>query len=97
MKVHTDDLYCPICFFRFTTYGFPCSLLMDLVLGHYMEQKPLTFNDSELHDRLFKIPLEFLEKKGFLISTEFNAERIQVIPNLSKCIIDEHRSRFCWC
>ncbi len=106
MKTRSDCHICPTCSFRISTYGFPCQMMIDLAIGHYMENKPLKFNDGELHDRLFKIPLQYLEKKGFLVSTEIDDIHIQVLPNLLKSSQSspnppndsgDIERRFCWC
>jgi hypothetical protein len=70
---------------------------MDLACGYFLEQKKLTIHDLEIYDRIFKIPLQFMEEKGFLVSTEINSFHIQILPNLRTGIYDSCTGRFCWC
>lgn len=97
MKTRHNPCLCPNCEDKIVSYGYPCIILMDLVTAYFLKSVSLTFNDRDNHDRQFKLPLEFLEKKGFLVSTEVDESDIQILPNFSKCDFDRHKSRFCWC
>lgn len=104
MKTRSNVHMCPKCFYLLQAYGYPCSSLIDLALGHYVRNIPLTFTENS-HE-LFQKPLAFLEKKGFLLSTEISNNSIQILPNLSKsCHLspnstndsEDNERRFCWC
>jgi len=105
-KTSINAHICPSCQFKINTYGYPCSSLFELAMSHYERRIPLTINSENFYDRLFRQPLEYMEKKGYLISTEIDAVNIQILPNLSKpCHLlpnspndsgDQER-RFCWC
>lgn len=79
--------------------------MMDLVLGHYVQNRPLIFTETS-DEKLLQIPLQYLEKKAFLISTEISEFRIQILPNMLKSRQSSsnppnHREGnercFCWC
>ncbi len=89
MKINSNVSFCRVCSEKISILGYPCSSLMELVLDLYFQSIPFTFHDGNENDRIFKIPLEFLETKGFILSTEVEDEWIQVIPKLS--------GRLCWC
>ena len=97
MKIRTFAHICPICSYKVSTYGYPCTVLIELAIAHYLKKSPLTFNDRDYNDRLFKIPLQYLETKGFLISTECDDIHIQILPNMREAFYDEQEKRFCWC
>lgn len=105
MKTRSNVDICPTCFYRLQTYGYPCSSMMDLALGHYVQNRPLIFTETA-DEKLLQIPLQYLEKKGFLISTEISEFRIQILPNMLKNGQSSPNSpndsgpqerRFCWC
>jgi hypothetical protein len=97
MKIKLKPSFCKHCEFKISTYGYPCKLLMDLACGHYLESKKLTFSDVSYDDKIIKTPLSFLEKKGFLISTEVSENMVQIIPTTSKCLVFPDSWQFCWC
>ncbi len=106
MKTRSNVHICPTCQFRINTYGYPCSSLLELAIDHYMQNIPLTINDELFYDRVFKIPLQYLEKKGFLVSTEISDIHIQILPNMLKSNQsapnppndgEGNERRFCWC
>jgi hypothetical protein len=70
---------------------------MELILDLYFESIPFTYHDGNENDRIFKVPLEFLESKGFILSTEVEYEWIQVIPKFNKNNINNHSKALCWC
>ncbi len=92
MKIRSKIPLCRKCSKKISTLGYPCNSLMELILELYMQKIPFTFHDGNKNDRIFKTPLQFLEKKGYIISTEIAEKWVQVIPNLSKC-----KKGFCWC
>jgi hypothetical protein len=89
--------FCEICRAKISNYGYPCNALMDLVCSHYLQNKTLTINYREIHDRLLKIPLEYMEKKGFIISTEISKDSLQILPNIPKKDLESPQNGFCWC
>ena len=97
MKIKVKPSFCKHCEYKISLYGYPCVLLMDLACGYYMESKKLTFSEVLHDDKIFKSPLHFLEKKGYLISTEKNYNMVQIIPNVSNCLVFPDSCTFCWC
>lgn len=105
MKTRSNVDICPSCFYRLQTYGYPCSSMMDLALGHYVQNRPLIFTEIS-DEKLLQIPLQYLEKKGFLVSTEISNVHIQILPNMFKSSQSSsnppndgegNERRFCWC
>lgn len=96
-NLNIDPYLCDECYYKIATYGYPCVLLMDLALAYYLSQEKLLISDKDIHDRIYKTPLIFLESKGFLISTEIDDQKLQILPNLSKCSHDRQKNWFCWC
>lgn len=97
MEIRLDAHICSTCANSISLYGYPCRNLIDLACSYYLNQKTLTFTDREINDPLFKTPLQFLERKGFLISTEIGENQIQIIPRNSKNSYEYGDMRFCWC
>jgi hypothetical protein len=97
MDIKIGPYICQHCAFKIDVYGFPCLVLMDLICAYYLNNIPFTFNSENDYEIIFKQPNKFLEKKGFLVSTEINDKDIQVLPNMRKCHLDRHTGRFCWC
>ncbi len=97
MKIKVTPCFCKLCEFRISTYGYPCVLLIDMACGYYLESKKLIFSDVASDDKIFKTPLSYLERKGYLISTETNNGMVQIIPNMSNCTMEAYTLRFCWC
>jgi len=97
MKIHSQSHVCPLCLDRIIKLGYPCSSLMEICVDLYSKSIPFTYQDDDQNERIFKIPLDFLEKKGFVISTEIEANWIQIIPNLSKSHHSNFERGLCWC
>jgi hypothetical protein len=70
---------------------------MDLTCANYINNEKLIISDVDVHEKLFKIPLQYLEEKGFVVSTEIDDIHIQILPNMRKGFLDRYRSLFCWC
>jgi len=96
MKIRQNPYICPICYFKISLYGCPCAWLVDLVSTYYFHDAAFIFSEIESLDPCFKKPLEFLEKKGFLISSDIQQNSIQVMPNLSKCYVNQENQTLCW-
>ena len=79
--------------------------MMDLALGHYVQNRPLIFTETS-DEKLLQIPLQYLEAKGYLVSTEISDVHIQILPNMLKSSqsspnppndSESNERRFCWC
>ena len=97
MKLKPNPYICSNCYEKIALLGWPCAFIMDFVSVHYIHQTPFIFSQSESNDPSFKLPLEYMEKKGYVISTESDDNSIQIIPNMSKCLHDATSKTLCWC
>lgn len=97
MKTTRSIHICPVCQFRINTYGYPCSSLLELSIDYHSRNIPLTINENLIYDRLFKVPLQYMEAKGFLVSTEISDTHVQILPNLRKGRHDDEKGYLCWC
>ena len=93
MKIYSKSPVCSACSNKIASLGHPCSSLMELAIDLYLESIPFTYKDGDENERIFKIPLDYLEQKGFVLSTEIGEGWVQIVPNLSKC----RNKRMCWC
>jgi len=96
MKNLTHPYLCNICFLRVNEYGFPCQLVLEMVIAFLLEDKKFIFRDNH-EDIYYKAPIAFLEGKGILVSTEIDKGFIQVLPNVSTCTFKSDQHKFCWC
>lgn len=97
MEIRQNACICPDCDFRISTYGQPCSRLMELVANAYLNETSFILTQRESDDFAYKLPLQFMERNGFVVSTDGHNNCIQILPNLLKCSHDRQRSVLCWC
>lgn len=79
-------LYCKECQDEIWDYGAPASVLYESVFKHCLKKKkPLVLTAMDIFCIDGKMPLvEFLERKGYLITTEYHKNAIAIWP-ASKC------------
>lgn len=97
MEIRQNACICPDCEFRISTYGHPCSRLINLVVNAYFNETSFILTHRESDDFAFKLPLQFLERNGFVVSTDTQNNSIQILPNLFKCRHDRYSGVLCWC
>ena len=88
---------CDDCTYKFITLGSPCVALINLTCSYYRYCKLLTYDEHYAPDVAIAGPLNFMEKKGFVISSEIDTHRVAILPNFKTCVYDEERNKFCWC
>lgn len=80
---------CKECLLELTSYGELCSnLFLNLIL---QSEWMLNGNESMTYLELGHegVVMRFLEKKGYVITTECGNEFINAIPNMTRCFINE--------
>jgi len=97
MKLKQNPHICSDCYDKISSLGFPCTILVDLAVGYFLQQKFYILTEQHVDDYMYKQPLLYLERKGYLVSTENDDNSIQIIPNLSKCSQDYTTGYLCWC
>ena len=87
---------CEDCRSRFFNYGYMCSDVMNIIIATHFAQVLTVYNDF-FEDKGFLSTIKFLERKGYLISTEVETGFCGVRLNDKKYVFDEDNVTICWC
>ncbi len=85
------NLICADCKSRVKGYGFICYDVLEQVCRDAITEQYSVYHGEEGMDTL----IEFLEKKGLLISTDIHDNLILLLPNTRHGI--QCKNVFCWC
>src|SRR5690606_32507972 len=87
---------CEECETRFYDYGFICLPVMQVITEKYFSDMSVIYDDF-FHDRGFLSSVKFLERKGFLVSTEIENRACVVKLNKSTFSFNNELNTVCWC
>ncbi len=96
-KIINPSFICENCSQTISEYGYPCIELINMVCAYHRYCKQLTYDENYEPDSAIIQPLLFLESKGYLVSTDIENDKIEILPNFSRCKFDEETNKFCWC
>ncbi len=91
---------CSDCNERLGSFGMSCQILCEKSCLYCVEGIPFLIdenNPSSHFDSLFRNALMFLERKGYLVSTEEDEDLVLVRPNFKSALWDDDFECFCWC
>jgi len=88
-----DQLICDECHSNIESLGEPC-LDMIYMICHHTKLKHLVLYDDRKSERWVRTTAQFLEKKGYLISTDRKEE---IIVRPSPHSWNESKQFYCWC
>lgn len=91
---------CPKCSATALTYGYPAYLLLERACEALLKKEFLIFDDflsTELLTGSVKQVLNFMEHKGYLLSTEISSCHVAIIPNITRAWFHPEIEAFCWC
>ncbi len=88
---------CPHCVDRIKKYGSPCYFLLESALEAYLEDQILVFDEDDFNDIFNKSPSAFLERKGYILTTEIDKSLIAVTPSAEPWNYENGEFGFCWC
>jgi hypothetical protein len=94
-KTETMKL-CFDCQNRFYNYGYMCSEVIDMIYKSHLCSINTMYHDF-LEDKGFLSTIKFLERKGYLISTECEGGFCYVKLNDAKFIYNQDTQVICWC
>jgi hypothetical protein len=102
MRIYGKELsviqICECCHDIVSNYSYECCALLEIACDAYSLGKFFAVLDvrsfSDENKSLFKA-LRFLERKGYLISTEMSEKILVVVPNVTKALF--HEDVICWC
>ncbi len=89
--------YCEVCEKRLRSYGDFAFELFDLICYHYLMDNVFEVS-SDIHDMThgYLALIHFLERKGFIVSTESSQSCLQIKPlGLSYSNLGNHELLFC--
>lgn len=96
-EISNMSLLCEKCSQTIAEYGYPCVALINLACAYHRYCKQLTYDENYAPDAAISQPLLFLESKGYLVSTDIESHKVEIIPNFYRCHFDEEANKFCWC
>lgn len=96
MKDAANICMCQECRARFFNYGYMCSDVMNIIIATHFAEVLTLYNDF-FEDKGFLSTIKFLERKGYLISTEVESGFCGVRLNDKKYEFDEENLTICWC
>lgn len=89
---------CDDCYSRIEKYGHPCTSIMIIVVNNYFYGQPTILSKDELDEfDEFKQPLQYLEQKGLVLSSEISQDAIAIVPNVGYALIRKDEPQICWC
>src|SRR5690349_15748767 len=94
----SHSMICAECVHTVNMFGLPCILMLYDICNHYLLSESLNYSENyvtELYQ--LKSTIMFLEKKGYVLTTEIDQHRIGVFPNTTTGRWDCLNQYFCWC
>jgi hypothetical protein len=82
---HMVIVFCKKCYEELKGYGMPAEVIYEHICAFYaIKRKPVHMTERELKGICCRAPIiEFLERKGFLITTEADFESLLIKPRFT--------------